>query len=192
MLSHAVYALGVCLYRMLTGVLPFTGTTVKEILAAHVNSELVLPSRQRQQLGTVYDDLLKKLLVKSKGYRPSAGEAADILEDLADDIEEREKGVRRVRRRKKRAVTKKTKAVNPAVLATFAVVGVVVVIGAMLMGGKKPVTPATAGSGSPAAATTNATVAKPASPKRERSQPLPAAASTACPAASPSIPSMKL
>src|SRR5262245_41875445 len=140
-----VYALGVCLYRMLTGVLPFTGTTVKEILAAHVNAELVPPSRRRQQLGAVYDDLLKKLLVKSKGYRPSAGEAADILEDLADDLEEREKGVRRVRRRKKRAAAKQGKPVNPAVLATFAVVGVVVVIGAMLMSSGKP-TSQTAGS----------------------------------------------
>src|SRR5207244_2389142 len=36
-----VYALGVCLYRMLTGTLPFTGATVKDILAAHVNNELV-------------------------------------------------------------------------------------------------------------------------------------------------------
>ena len=134
-----VYALGVCLYRMLTGVLPFTGTTVKEILAAHVNNELVPPSKRRQQLGTTYDDILKKLLVKSKGYRPSAGEAAEILEDLADDIEEREKGVRRVRRRKKRAAPKKSAAMSPAVLATFAVIGVVVVIAAMLMsGGSKP------------------------------------------------------
>jgi tRNA A-37 threonylcarbamoyl transferase component Bud32 len=144
-----VYAMGVCLYRMLTGTLPFTGTTVKEILAAHVNAELVPPSRCRQQLGAVYDDLLKKLLVKSKGYRPSAGEAAEILEDLADDLEEREKGVRRVRRRKKRAAAKQSKPVNPAVLATFAVVGVVVVIGAMLMSSGKPAAPTQGGQGDP-------------------------------------------
>ena len=136
-----VYALGVCLYRMLTGALPFTGASVKEILAAHVNSELVPPSKRRQQLGTTYDDVLKKLLVKSKGYRPSAGEAAEILEDLVDDIEEREKGVRRVRRRKKRATVKKSAGVSPAMLATFAVVGVVVVIAAMLMSGGKPPAP---------------------------------------------------
>jgi tRNA A-37 threonylcarbamoyl transferase component Bud32 len=142
-----VYAMGVCLYRMLTGTLPFTGTTVKEILAAHVNADLVPPSRRRQQLGTVYDDLLKKLLVKSKGYRPSAGEAAEILEDLADDLEEREKGVRRVRRRKKRAAAKKPVVVNPAILATFAVVGVVGVIVAMLMSGGKPPAPTPGGKG---------------------------------------------
>jgi tRNA A-37 threonylcarbamoyl transferase component Bud32 len=139
-----VYAMGVCLYRMLTGALPFTGGTVKEILAAHVNSELVPPSRRRQQLGTTYDDLLKKLLVKSKGYRPSAGEAAELLEDLADDLEEREKGVRRVRRRKKRASAKKPTGMNPAVLATLAVVGVIVVIAAFLMSGGKPPAPAPA------------------------------------------------
>jgi tRNA A-37 threonylcarbamoyl transferase component Bud32 len=144
-----VYAMGVCLYRMLTGVLPFTGSTVKEILAAHVNAELVPPSRRRQQLGTVYDDLLKKLLVKSKGYRPSAGEAAEILEDLADDLEEREKGVRRVRRRKKRAAAKKPVTINPAVLATLAVAGVVVVIVAMLLSGGKPPAPTPGGQGDP-------------------------------------------
>ena len=144
-----VYALGVCLYRMLTGALPFTGTTVKEILAAHVSAELVPPSRTRPQLGALYDDLLKKLLVKSKGYRPSAGEAAEILEDLADDLEEREKGVRRVRRRKKRAAAKKPVAVNPAVLATFAVAGVVVVIAAMLLSGGKPAAPTQGGQGDP-------------------------------------------
>ena len=97
-----VYAVGVCLYRMLTGVLPFTGATVKDILAAHVNAELVPPSERRPQLGKTYDELLKKLLVKSKGYRPSAAEAAELLEDVADDLEEREMGVRRERRRKKR------------------------------------------------------------------------------------------
>ncbi len=121
-----VYALGICLYRMLTGVLPFTGATVKEILAAQVNAELVPPSEQRPILGKSYDGLLKKLLVKSKGYRPTAGEAAELLEDIADELEEREMGVRRERRRKKRGTTTKKKSSAPlfAGLAVAAVVAV--------------------------------------------------------------------
>jgi tRNA A-37 threonylcarbamoyl transferase component Bud32 len=122
-----VYALGICLYRMLTGVLPFTGATVKEILAAQVNAELVPPSKQREQLGKAYDELLKKLLVKSKGYRPSAGEAAELLEDIADDLEEREMGVRRERRRKKRVAPKRSKAPGAGFWAGIAVAAVVVV-----------------------------------------------------------------
>jgi len=119
-----VYALGICLYRMLTGVLPFTGATVKEILAAQVNAEMVPPSEQRPQLGKSYDALLKKLLVKSKGYRPSAAETADLLEEIADDLEERELGVRRERRRRKRAQPKKRS--YAGLLAALAVAGVVV------------------------------------------------------------------
>jgi len=135
-----IYALGVCLYRMLTGVLPFTGSSVKEILAAQVNAELVPPSKQREQLGKSYDDLLKKLLVKSKGYRPSAAEAADLLEDVADDLEEREMGVRRERRRKKRSAPKKSKAPGAGFWAGIAVAGVVVVgvMYAMAGGDKTP------------------------------------------------------
>lgn len=142
-----VYALGVCLYRMLTGELPFTGTTVKEILAAHVSAELTPPSAKRPQLGKAYDELLKKLLVKSKGYRPTAAEAADLLEDVADDLEEREAGVRRVRRRRKKAPAKRPARANPALWAGLAVAGVVVVIAAMLMSGKDktPVPPSTGG-----------------------------------------------
>jgi tRNA A-37 threonylcarbamoyl transferase component Bud32 len=135
-----IYALGICLYRMLTGVLPFTGATVKEILAAQVNAELVPPSKQREQLGRAYDDLLKKLLVKSKGYRPSAAEAAEMLEEVADDLEERELGVRRERRRRKRGATKKSKPPSPAFWAGLAVAGVVVVgvIWALSGGERKP------------------------------------------------------
>lgn len=132
-----VYALGICLYRMLTGVLPFTGATVKDILAAHVNAELVPPSERRPQLGKAYDELLKKLLVKSKGYRPSSAEAADTLEDLADDLEEREEGVRRVRRRKKRAPKKQP--MNPMVWVALVIVAVVAVAFALFRNSdKKP------------------------------------------------------
>jgi tRNA A-37 threonylcarbamoyl transferase component Bud32 len=155
-----VYALGVCLYRMLTGVLPFTGATVKDILAAHVNAELVPPSERLPQIGKNYDELLKKLLVKSKGYRPTAAEAADLLEDVADDIEEREEGVRRVRRRKKKAPKKQ--ALNPGVLVGVAVVAVVAVAFALFSGGGRPAANATPSTGPGTTATPAAAAVDPA------------------------------
>jgi serine/threonine protein kinase len=136
-----VYALGICLYYMLTGVLPFTGATVKEILAAQVNLEAPPPSKYKPQLKP-YDDLLKKLLVKSKGYRPTAGEAADLLEDIADDLEEREVGVRRERKQRKLARKKKT-GTPPAVWIGLAAAGIALVAFFALSGGgaKPPKTP---------------------------------------------------
>jgi tRNA A-37 threonylcarbamoyl transferase component Bud32 len=144
-----VYALGVCLYRMLTGELPFTGTTVKDILAAHVNEELVPPSTIRPQLGATFDDVLKKLLVKSKGYRPAAGDAAEMLEDVADDLEEREVGVRRVRKRRRRPAARRKKQTNPAVWAGFAVAALVIIgLAIGLSGNGKPAaSPTGAGGG---------------------------------------------
>ena len=78
-----VYALGVCLYQMLTGLLPFQGKSVRQILAAHVKGEFSPISKVNPPLGSTYDDLLKRLLVTSKGYRPTAAQAAELLEPLA-------------------------------------------------------------------------------------------------------------
>jgi tRNA A-37 threonylcarbamoyl transferase component Bud32 len=123
-----VYALGVCLYVMLTGTHPFGGENVKEILAAHVNDELVPPSRKRPQLGELFDEALKKLLVKSKGYRPTAAEAAQLLEGLTDSLLTQQKGTHERRRKLRRhAASRKSGAglwVGAAVLA-IAIGGVV-------------------------------------------------------------------
>jgi serine/threonine protein kinase len=74
-----VYALGVCLFQMLTGELPFKGDSVKEILQAHIGGELTPASAVNKDLGSEFDGVLKKLLVKSKGYRPTASEAVALL-----------------------------------------------------------------------------------------------------------------
>jgi len=86
-----VYALGICLYQMLTGELPFTGKSVRRILAAHVKGEFVPVSKRSPDLGSDYDDLIKKMLVTAKGYRPTAAEAAALLEPLAASDTSREK-----------------------------------------------------------------------------------------------------
>jgi tRNA A-37 threonylcarbamoyl transferase component Bud32 len=91
-----VYALGVSLYQMLTGKHPFTGATVKEILSAQVNQEFVPPSKVKADIGNKYDAVLAKMLVKSKGYRPSATEVVEMLEPFVDEPKKGErKGGRR-------------------------------------------------------------------------------------------------
>jgi hypothetical protein len=86
-----VYALGICLYQMLTGELPFTGKSVRQILAAHVKGEFVPVSKRAPDVGSAYDDLIKKMLVGAKGYRPSASDVVDALAPLTASGTDRDK-----------------------------------------------------------------------------------------------------
>lgn len=79
-----VYALGISLYRMLTGAFPYTGKSVRAILAAHVKADLTPVSEVLPTLGSTYDALIKRLLVPSKGYRPTAEEVVAELDELLE------------------------------------------------------------------------------------------------------------
>ncbi|MCG3133791.1 MAG: Serine/threonine-protein kinase PknD [Planctomycetes bacterium] len=123
-----VYALGVSLYQMLTGKHPVTGTSVKEILAAQVAAAPPPPSKVKPDLGKRYDDLLNRLLVKSKGYRPEAAEAAEMIEDLLD--EDAPAGTQR-RRPARRPRKKSGPGAMVAVIGLVAIVGAVIAVMAM-------------------------------------------------------------
>lgn len=128
-----VYALGICLYQMLTGQVPFTGSTVKEILKAHVDREAPPPSQVRRELGVKYDALIAKLLVKSKGYRPDAADAAEEIADLLDEPRPAGGGSRRPRRR-----PAKRKSATPLVLSLVGVVVLAIVAAIVVKGGSEP------------------------------------------------------
>lgn len=78
--STDLYALGVVLYWLLAGVLPFTGP---DFVSQHL-SEVPAPiSRRRPALGTAYDDCLARCLAKAPSDRfRSAPEMADALAKL--------------------------------------------------------------------------------------------------------------
>lgn len=125
-----VYALGVSLYQMLTGKHPFTGSTVREILAAQVQEEAKPPSRAKPDVGNKYDDLIARMLVKQKGYRPSAAEVAALLEPLADEPRRDDKagGARRG------PAARKKSSPLPVVLS---IVGLLVIVFAVLLAMQK-------------------------------------------------------
>ncbi len=132
-----VYALGISLYQMLTGRHPFNGDNVKEILQAQVSAEFVPVSKVKPELGNKYDELLKKLLVKSKGYRPTAAEAAEMLEEFLDAPAAGSGGAKGARRGAKGG-RRTSKSGSGPMVAAGALVLVLVVVGVMAMKKEEP------------------------------------------------------
>jgi serine/threonine-protein kinase len=78
-----VYALGICMYEMVTGELPFSGEG-GGVLLAKLNKTYVPPSRLMDGLPTGFDDVLDKVLEPDSEKRwKSAAEFAAALKRLA-------------------------------------------------------------------------------------------------------------
>ena len=76
-----IYAVGVMLFQLITGKLPFTGNTPMAILAAHLQTEPpLLRKYQRYLAGTGLEDLVNRLMAKEPMDRPASIE--DVKEDL--------------------------------------------------------------------------------------------------------------
>jgi serine/threonine protein kinase len=72
-----LYALGITMYEMLTGVLPFEGKTFTELLARQVQSQPVAPAARRPDLDipAALNGLILACMAKAPGARPQSGHA---------------------------------------------------------------------------------------------------------------------
>ena len=70
-----VYALGVLMYQMLTGRLPFEDENMLGLLLAHLEERVTTPSRLQAGLPRAVDDLVKRALEKTPGKRFADGAA---------------------------------------------------------------------------------------------------------------------
>ncbi len=75
-----IFSLGVMLYEMLTGSLPFTGETTTDMLAAILKTEPAAPCDLNQALPAEIDKLVNKTLAKDRAARYQT--AQDLLVDL--------------------------------------------------------------------------------------------------------------
>ncbi|HEX4455081.1 MAG TPA: serine/threonine-protein kinase [Kofleriaceae bacterium] len=71
-----LYALGCMLYEMVTGRLPFEGTSVLAILTKHLTDTVVPPSQRRPDLGLprIIDQIVMTALAKEPAARPATME----------------------------------------------------------------------------------------------------------------------
>lgn len=75
-----IYSLGIALYHMLTGTVPFNAETPWAIMEQHVRREPVAPGRLRGDLPPGVDALVRRALAKEPGRRFQT--PADMLEAL--------------------------------------------------------------------------------------------------------------
>src|SRR5579863_9526472 len=82
-----LFALGLVLYEMVVGKLPFPGASLGQMLSSGVNATVPTPSEQRADLPPALDRLVTKLLEKDPSKRPqSALEVERELTAIADRL----------------------------------------------------------------------------------------------------------
>ena len=78
-----VYALGVVLYEVITGSLPFEGASKEQVMDLHVNEPAPNVLEYQPDLNAAWQEIVSKAMSKSPDERyASAGEFAKNVQDL--------------------------------------------------------------------------------------------------------------
>lgn len=81
-----LYAVGVILFELLTGNVPFTGEVIFDVLRAHLEQEIPSISSVNPEIPFVFDSVIKKVLAKKPDDRPqSAIEFKDLLNSAINE-----------------------------------------------------------------------------------------------------------
>ena len=80
-----IYSLGVILYQMLTGSLPFTGKNIPDVIAKVINEAIIPPSKVSNRISSSLDNICLKATAKDPSRRyQSCDELRQDLQNLID------------------------------------------------------------------------------------------------------------
>ena len=80
-----LYALGVLLYELVTGHLPFTGSSI-QIVIKHIQEMPKSPKELNHDLPSALDELIMHLLQKNPNDRPNSAESVGHLLGILGDL----------------------------------------------------------------------------------------------------------
>ena len=82
-----IYSLGIVMYEMLTGSVPFDGENAVTVAMMHINNDVPAPSLRNPAVSSVMDSIVKKVTARNPADRyASADELINALNDVANGI----------------------------------------------------------------------------------------------------------
>jgi serine/threonine protein kinase/class 3 adenylate cyclase len=81
-----IFSLGVILYQMATGMLPFSGPTPQAILASILNQEPPPPGQLNPDMPPELDRLIQQCLQKNHVFRPTSAELVTRLKNILSSL----------------------------------------------------------------------------------------------------------
>ena len=77
-----IYSLGITLYHMVTGSVPFNATTAVAIMMKHVKANFPPPEERNPDVSKEFSELLRSMMAKDKNDRPGSWKELDKMIDL--------------------------------------------------------------------------------------------------------------